>query len=87
MKVSSDSKTRIFNDDAILTGSVLEEIDYGLVLQISANKNPRNLSAKTKSSDLNIAAPKLGFESREKVRPFLRKHGAKTSEELKSERG
>ena len=87
MKVNSDSKTRIFNDDVTLTGSVLEEIDYGLILQISANKNPRNLSAKNKSSDLNIAAPKLGLESPEKVRPFLRKHGDKTSKELKAERG
>ena len=87
MKVNSDRKTRIFNDDVTLVGSVLEEIDYGLVLQISTNKNPRNLSAKTKSSDLNIAAPKLGFESLEKVRPFLRKHEDKTSKELKAERG
>ncbi len=80
MKVNSDSKTRIFNDDVTLVGSVLEEIDHGLVFQISANKNPRNLSAKTKSIDLNIVSPKLGFQSLDKVRPFLRKHGAKMSE-------
>ena len=68
----------------ILNGVDINPIDDDNLTPIDLTPSPKKIE-KSESGDLTLGVPAISMGGESKVRTYLRKHGGKTSEELKAE--